>query len=190
MKRFASAAALLLLASAASASTVVGLSIEDQARLSRLVVVGEVKSMKAVELPESGLETAVTLELVEVLKGEAQPGRRLVFHTRGGASKDVVSKAVGEAELHVGTTVLVFVEDVGGRLYNLGLSAGVWNVHADDRGEITYTRALTDGLEFAGDEPVELGPIAADEMSGRVAWTLQDPELDSSLLQALLPVGR
>ena len=92
-------AALLLLSGSAFASTVVGLSIEDQARLARLVVVGEVEALSPIDHPELGIETAVRLRVSDALKGQIAPGTTVTFHTREGAVGGVTSEAPGEAHL-------------------------------------------------------------------------------------------
>src|SRR5262245_6152546 len=150
--RFATCAAILLLLTAhAWASSVLGLSIEDQTRLSRFVVTGEVVAQRGVVSHESGIETEVTLRITEVFKGLARPGDELVFHTRSGEVNGEVSDAIGEARFNVGQEVLVFIEDIDGRLYNLGLSMGVWNVQVDRDGRTYFTRAIEEGLDIVGD---------------------------------------
>lgn len=175
---------LVLAASTASASTVIGLSVEDQARLSQYVVVGEVVSQQGVMDEAQGLETAVSLRLTDVLKGPARRGQSLVFHTRGGALDGELSEAMGEAQLRPGQRVLVFVESVDGRLYNMGLSMGVWNVNEDRGGAQVFTRALQDGLTVIGDEAVEHGPLAYDEMRSRVQYASRHPEFDNEMLRS------
>ena len=180
-----------LFAGSAFASTVVGLSIEDQARLARLVVVGEVEALSPVDDPELGIETAVTLRVIDVLKGQVAAGSNVVFHTREGAIGGVTSEAPGEAQLNVGQKVLVFIESVNGRLYNLGLSMGVWNVLDRDGAIAEFTRAVTDGLEVVGEDQVEWGPVAYGDMASRIAWTASHPEFDSPMLrEAVAKMGR
>jgi hypothetical protein len=180
-------AALGLSALPASASTVLGLSIEDQARLSRHVVLGTVVSQVGVDDPEMGIETEITLRVRRDLKGVAEPGELLVFHIRSGQVGSEISTAVGEAEFQTGRPTLVFLEEIDGRLYNLGLSMGVWNVLESHPGRVTLTRALQDGLEVVGDTPIEYGPLSLDRMVSRVAGTLASPEFDHpALRQAFL----
>lgn len=176
---------MCLAAGPASASTVLGLSVEDQTRLAKLVVVGEIVSLKGVDHPENGIETAVTLRVTEMLKGKASGGR-VVFYTHGGEVAGVTSDAVGEADFRVGQKMLVFIEDVDGRLYNLGLSMGAWNVHERDGAAASFTRAITDGLEVVGEEPLELGPIAYRDMASRVAWATGNPQFDNPMLRETL----
>jgi len=179
-----------LAAGAAQASTVVGLSVEDQARLSRYVVIGEVIGQKGVDHPAQGIETAVTLKVTEVMKGDLRPGRAVVFHTRGGQVGEVISEAIGEAVFKKGQKALVFIEEIDGRLYNLGLSMGVWDIHEDAAGRQLATRALRDDLEVVGAEAVEHGPVDIHEMAARVGYAVRNPRFDSEILRAALGQGR
>jgi hypothetical protein len=184
------AALICLAAGTALGSTVLGLSIEDQARLSSYIVVGEVIAQQGIDHPQNGLETQVTLLAGSVFKGALKPGQTLVFHTRGGELNGEISLAEGEAVFHTGQKVLVFVEEVDGRLYNLGLSLGVWDVHEESGGRITFARALQDGLEIYGESRIEMGPVSRDEMASLVAWSLRNPVFDNPLLREALTRGR
>lgn len=186
----AACAVLALATGAVLGSTVIGLSIEDQARLSRFVVAGTIVGQHGVDDPVNGLETEVTLLVGTVLKGEARRGERIVFHTRSGELYGERSMAVGEAEFHAGQKALVFIEEVDGRLYNLGLSMGVWSVGADTRGHATYARALTDGLEIVGDVAIEQGPIPAAAMKARVRNAIEHPAFDHPLLRERVAMER
>ena len=180
---FALAAALVLATSLASASTVIGLSIEDQARLSKYVVVGRVVGQHGVEDPVMGIETELTIAVKKVLKGNVRRGDSLVFHTRSGEVGTESSLAIGEAELKTGQTVLVFLEDIDGQLYNVGLSMGVWDVNKDRSGKVSYTRALREGLTVVGDVVVENGPIPAAAMKTRVIRSIQQPVFEHPMLR-------
>ncbi|HEU5180205.1 MAG TPA: hypothetical protein VFW45_05400 [Candidatus Polarisedimenticolia bacterium] len=175
---------LALAAASAWASSVIGLSVEDQARLSQLVVVGEVLNQRGVNHPVNGLETAVTLKVTDVLKGEARKGQAITFHSRSGQKDGEISEAIGEAVFHSGQKVLVFIESVDGRLYNLGLSMGVWNVNEDKTGATTFTRALQDGLSIVGEQAVEMGPVSYGDMKGRVSYAGRNPRFDNEVLRA------
>ncbi len=175
---------LALAAVSAWASSVVGLSVEDQARLSQFVVVGEVLNQHGVNHPVNGLETAVTLKVTDVLKGNARKGQVITFHTRSGQVDGEISEAMGEAVFHGGQKVLVFIESVDGRLYNLGLSMGVWNVNEDKTGATTFTRAVQDGLSVVGDAAVEMGPVSYGDMKGRVAYAGRNSRFDNEILRA------
>jgi hypothetical protein len=182
-KRFMVALAIAALGTGlASASTVIGLSIEDQARLSTLVVAGEVASLAGVDHPQHGIEGVVTLRVTDVLKGNVRPGDTVVFHTRSGQAEEVISEAEGEATFAVGQRRLVFIESIEGRLYNLGLSMGVWSV-VQSGNRTVLTRALAGGLEVVGDVDIEYGPISLRDMARRVAWAVTHPEFDNPMLR-------
>lgn len=174
---------LALAAGAAMASTVIGLSVEDQARLSTLVVVGEVLHQRGVNHPQHGIETAVTLKVTEVLKGDVRTKQAVTFHTRGGDVDGEISQAMGEAVFKPGETVLVFVESVDGRLYNLGLSMGVWKQHENALGDVTFVRDIQDGLSIVGEAAVEHGPLSYADMVSRVRYAARNPRFDNDLLR-------
>lgn len=184
------ATAVLLPAHAIRASTVLGLSIEDQARLSRLVVVGEVVAQVGVDDPETGIESEVRLRVSHVLKGDAAPGDLVAFRTRGGEADGVVSIALGEAVFRTGQKALVFIEEVDGRLYNLGLSMGAWNVLEGPAGRMRFTRAVAEGLEVVGEEAVEYGPVSFAEMAARIEHAQRNPRFDHPALREAFVAGR
>jgi hypothetical protein len=80
--------------------------------------------------------------------------------------------------------VLVFIEEVDGRLYNVGLSMGVWDVSEDESGSPRVTRALRDGLQVVGGVEIEHGPLALDEMSARVRESIRNPRFDHEMLRS------
>jgi len=186
MRQFRVSLLLLVLVAAvgtAAASTVLGLSVEDQARLSTLVVAGHVTTLRGEDDPANGIETAVGLVVTDVFKGDVRPGETVVFHTRGGEVDGVISLAEGEAEFRHGQRVLVFIEEIDGRLYNLGLSSGVWTVAESRREGLVFARALTNGLEVAGGVDLETGPISLGEMSARVQSSTRRPDFDHPVLR-------
>jgi hypothetical protein len=179
-----------LTAGAVMASTVLGLTIEDQARLSSHVVIGTVVGQEGVDHPVNGLETAVTLEVETALKGSAATGRRVVFHTRSGELNGASSKALGEAELQTGRRYLVFIESVDGRPYNIGLSYGVFDVLEDSRGRLAFTRAIADGLEVAADAGVGNGPFTLDDLAARISYAARHPRFDHPMVREAFGGGR
>ena len=185
-----SAAVFLLALGSLRASTVLGLTIEDQARLSTHVVLGVVVGQEGVDTPENGLETAVTLRVVASLKGDTKRGSSLVFHTRSGELDGEISTAIGETALKTGQTVLVFVEEIDGRLYNLGLSYGVFRVNEDSRGRQSLVRAIEDGLEVVDDAGVGHGPFALEDIRTRVNYAAAHPRFDNPMVQAAFAGGR
>jgi hypothetical protein len=186
----AAPAAFLLALGSLHASTVLGLTIEDQARLSKHVVVGVVVAQEGVDDPENGLETAVTLRVINALKGDAKRGEAVVFHTRSGELDGEISTAIGEAVLRSGQKVLVFIEEIDGRLYNVGLSYGVFRVNEDARGRLSVIRALEDGLEVVDDAGVGHGPFALEDIRTRVDYAERHPRFDNPMVQSTFGQGR
>jgi hypothetical protein len=180
LRVLAKAALLAAVAAPASASTVLNVSIEDHARLSKFVVVGKVVAQQGRLDPGNGIETAITLKVSDSLKG-ARKGDVIVFHTRGGEFDGVISQAVGDAVFKTGQTYLVFIEEIDGRLYNIGLSTGVWDIR-DGRPK-TFVRAVQDGLLLVGDADLENGPISYQDMVSRVRFTLTHPTFENTMLR-------
>jgi hypothetical protein len=189
MKGLVLAAAVTTLSGMAMASTVIGLSVEDQARLATHVVVGEVVTLEGVDHPENGLETAVTIRVIRSLKGGVAPGGTVTFHTRSGELDGEISTAIGEAVFHPGQKTLVFVESIDGRLYNIGLSYGVFDVREDDRGRLSVVRAIQDGLDVVGEGPGD-GPFSLEEIATRVAYTRKNPRFDDPMVRDAFGEGR
>jgi hypothetical protein len=183
-------AVCVLALGAPRASSVIGLTIEDQARLSAHVVVGVVVGQQGVDESENGLETAVTLRVVDVLKGGSKKGDALVFHTRSGELDGEISTAVGEAVLKTGQKVLVFIEEIDGRLYNIGLSYGVFRVNEDGRGRLSLVRAVEDGLEVVDDAGVGHGPFTFEDIRTRVEFAARHPRFDNPMVESNFGQGR
>jgi hypothetical protein len=184
------AGVFLLAAGSVHASSVLGLTIEDQARLAKHVVVGVVVGQQGEDNPENGLETAVTLRVITSLKGDTKRGDALVFHTRSGELDGEISTAIGETVLQPGQKVMVFIEDIDGRLYNIGLSYGVFRVNEDARGRQSLVRALEDGLEIVDDAGVGNGPFALDDIRTRVSYAAAHPRFDNPTVQDTFGQGR
>ena len=189
--RFCLVAGICLFAlGAVHASTVIGLTVEDQTRLSRYVVIGQIVAQKGVDHPLNGLETEVTLRVVSALKGDVKPGQAIAFHTRSGELNGEISTADGEAVLHTGQRILVFVEEIEGRLYNLGLSYGVFQVQENAKGRQSVVRDLQDGLEVVGEEEVGNGPFTIEDIQTRVSYANKHPRFDSAIVRDNFGEGR
>lgn len=179
-----------LAAGAVMASTVLGLTIEDQARLASNVVIGTVVAQQGVDHPENGIETAVTLRVDTALKGTVPAGGTVIFHTRSGEVDGTYSRALGEVELLTGKRYLVFIEEVDGRPYNIGLSYGVFDVLEDSRGRLVFSRAIADGLEVAADAGVGNGPFTLDDLAARISYAARHPRFDHPMVREAFGGGR
>jgi hypothetical protein len=59
---------------------------------------------------------------------------------------------------------------------------GAWDVHEDATGARSVTRAIQGGLNVVGG-PVEMGPLALDDVAARVSQAMANPTFDSALLR-------
>jgi hypothetical protein len=123
------ALALFLLAAAPAAATVlVPADMTELAREAAVIVRGRVVSVQAVwTAGRRSIETVVTLEVAEALKGA--PGREVSLRVPGGELGRYRSVMVGAPAFQEGQEVIVFL---GGRApqlsYLLGLGQGVYRV--------------------------------------------------------------
>lgn len=101
---------VLLAASLAGATVLVALQMEDLARMSPVVLVGEVNSVESGWNPQkTQIHTRVLITPVEVLKGPADLGTVKVKFL-GGKAGDTVARLPGAPRFEVGEKVLVFLE--------------------------------------------------------------------------------
>lgn len=168
------------------ASSVIALPIADQFRASTHVVIGDVTAQRVIEDATLGVETEVTLEITLALKGLAQAGETLTFATRGGVIGDQFYEAIGEAQFETGRRVLVFLEEIEGRLYVAGLSTGAWNV-VERANQMMFSRALQGGLEIVGE--LEAGPLSLPQMQAIAQRAQQNPQFESEFLRRAM-IGR
>jgi hypothetical protein len=89
-----------------------------------------------------------------------------------------------------GQRVLVFVEEIEGRLYNLGLSYGVYQVKENAKGRQSVVRDLQDGLEIVGEEAVGNGPFTMEDIHTRVAYASRHRRFDSAIVRDNFGEGR
>ena len=111
----------------AEASMVEELSLSRLANHSDLIAFGKIISTKPRWNEErTRIETQCELQVEECLKGAC--GESLVFVRRGGDVDGIRQTVVGEASVENGEEVVVFLENVGGKLKFLGLSQGKFEV--------------------------------------------------------------
>ena len=127
----AALALFLLVAASAAATVLVPADMTELAREAAAIVHGRVVSVQAVwTAGRRSIETVVTLEVTEALKG--QPGREVSLRVPGGEMGRYRSVMVGAPTFREGQEVIVFL---GGRApqlsYLLGLGQGVYRVRRD-----------------------------------------------------------
>lgn len=134
----------VLLATAASATTVEYVPMRKAMQLSDLVLVGHVVQIDAAYGRDGDIVTRISLLVEESLKGSAARGEVFTFEAWGGHLDGVNVETVGEAKYRLGDKVLVQLEDVDGAYHTLGLSFGKWDIVRDERDQAWAVRSLFD----------------------------------------------
>ncbi|MCA9530972.1 MAG: hypothetical protein KC543_12610 [Myxococcales bacterium] len=125
----AAAVALAVLCAPASASMVEARTLEQLVRDAGYVVLARVESQASRYDARGRIVTDVTLEIEQVVKGDAEPGARLVLRRFGGVVGDVAATVDGAPTFRDGELAVVFAQRRGGdHLYAVGMSQGVFPV--------------------------------------------------------------
>ncbi len=124
---------VLLVASAASATVLLALEVEDLAIMSPVVLIGEVNTVESGWNPQkTRIHTRVLVTPIEVLKGPADLGTIKVKFL-GGKAGDTVANLPGAPRFEAGEKVLLFLEprkDRDGYL-PVGFYQGKFKVYTD-----------------------------------------------------------
>jgi hypothetical protein len=144
----ASALLLCVHPPAASATTVVPITLEALAQRSDAVIVARVLEARVFARNRAGrvrLSTDVTLEVSACLRGALRPRQRVTLRLPGGATSTVVEEVIGVPELHTGDTVLAFLSSARDHdptlFYLAHLTAALAALSVDARGEVVVARA-------------------------------------------------
>jgi hypothetical protein len=151
-------AAVLALASAAGATTFVGMNERALTRAADAVVLGTVEHIETVGQPDGGIDTLITLEVERTLKGSV--GRLVTLKQPGGRLGDRVQWIAGSPRFAKGERQLVFVSahrDGTARTTAFGMGQFVVVPHPRT-GEPMAERRL-DG-SVLGDRPLRRAPLA------------------------------
>jgi hypothetical protein len=154
---------MVLLAGAASATTIAYVPMNRSVQMSDMVLVGYVLGTESVYNREGEIVTRVDVLVDEPLKGMAEAGRVVSFHAWGGHLDGVNVETVGEATYRPGEKVLVQLEDIDGEYHTLGLAFGKWNVVRDSAGASWLVRNLSD-LNMVGVNEVPVERVPLDRM--------------------------
>ena len=171
--RFWPAALVLALlgASVATATTVQKLSLQDLARKSDAIVVGEVEQTVS-RWDDQGKEiyTYVTVRVTDQVKGRKnQKGQKgpetLTLRQLGGQVDKIASVVPGMPEFRKGEEVVLFLsqKDAAGYPWVVGLQQGKYSVVTDENG-LKQVRNDVDGLNLAGPGGLQAGVKGASQM--------------------------
>lgn len=171
--RIAAALAVLLTsASWARSTTMVYLSLADLNGLADEVVIGRVIETRAYRDSDGGaIFTAVTLEVLETVRGTTSPTQRIVIHHIGGELGGIALRYAGMPHFVEGREVAVFLRRVGTDAFApVGLAQGVLDVVRKD-GVIRAVRG-TGSMHFLNARGPGRAPV--EEVHPDESYTLEE----------------
>jgi Matrixin/FG-GAP-like repeat/Fibronectin type III domain len=145
--------AVLFIARPGFATTAVMLSNEQIIISSRVIIVGEVESVKAQwEVNHPIINTYVKIHITEILKGRLQGGQ-IVLKQLGGTVGDTSMRIYGAPEYRVGQRVLLFLNTASdGTLHVAHLFQGKYDVKQDEAtGRTLVERKVVDEVNIIGE---------------------------------------
>ncbi|MEZ4286778.1 MAG: hypothetical protein R3A47_01235 [Polyangiales bacterium] len=117
---------------AARASVVLGLELEEMTDQASVAAIATVQSKKVKRL-QSSIVTEWTLRVQDPLKGAAKAGEEVVMVTLGGAVDGVAMSVEGEPGFEIGERALVFARGTGRwHLRPVGMAQGVMRIRHID----------------------------------------------------------
>ena len=177
---------LALLATPATATTLLEVGVPAMTRTSQWVVRAQVVAVTPVDLrgEGAGLFTDVTLEVAEVYRGHEVPQTH-VLRLLGGAGADGTSLWIpGMPRFSPGEDVVLFLERTPRGQVPCGLAQGVWRVAPDAQGSLWVrqsevrahvVRRDADGGLVEAPEPVSSGVQLLDELVAEVYAAQLEP---------------
>lgn len=136
VQRIGLAALLLLVPTTASATVVKALSLVEKVEVSPVVLHGTVERIETRwVVPGARLETLVTLNVVEAIKGHFEPGDRVTFRRGGGEKDGFEQTAPGLAQYELGEEVIMFLEPLGASYVAIGIGIGKYGVERMGEGK-------------------------------------------------------
>lgn len=85
-------------------------------------------------MDETRIETLVTVEVLESLRGTRRARERLTFRRGGGKVGDVWQTAPGLVDYTIGDEVILFLEPFGSTFVTIGIGVGTYRVEPQDLG--------------------------------------------------------
>ena len=151
----ASAVALGLAAPAPANATVVkASSLIEKVELAPVIIHGTVERIETRwVVPGARLETLVTLNVIEAIKGDFSPKERVTFRRGGGEKDGFTQTAPGLAEYELGEEVIMFLEPLGASYVAIGIGIGKYAV--EPWGEGKFVTHDPDVAELRYDEILE-----------------------------------
>jgi hypothetical protein len=125
--------------SRADATVVKAMTLEEKTQTSPLVVHASVERVEVEwEIPDARARTMITVRVLEVLKGDARPGEKLIVRQTGGKIGDFHQTASGLSKWEEGEECVLFLEPLGPWLIEIGIGIGKYAIEQRG-GEKTVT---------------------------------------------------
>ncbi len=111
-------------------------------------------------VPGARVETLVTIEVIESLKGGFEKGERVTFRRGGGKIGDFEQTAPGLCEYEPGEEVVMFLEPLGASYVAIGIGIGKYEVEDRQTGKFVEHHPDVAVLKYGGDSrrPQEIEP--------------------------------
>ena len=155
---------LLCMARPSGATTAIMLTDEDLIASSRVILIGEVKSVKSQwDLSDNYINTYIKVQVSQVLKGRLE-NEQIVFKQLGGTVGDTSMHIYGAPEYQAGQRVLLFLyTGQDGTLHVAHLFQGKYDVAEDAKGQTRIKRNVdSDTVNILG---VSEGPNITNSAS-------------------------
>ncbi len=122
--------------SPASATVVKAMSLMDKAQEAPVILHAVVQGTETRWMvPGARVETVVTLQVIESIKGGFTRGERVTFRRGGGRIGDFEQTAPGLSQYEAGEEVIMFLEPFGATLVAIGIGIGKYEVEVRDLGK-------------------------------------------------------
>ncbi len=159
---FASAAFVVLSAAAipAEATTVRAQSLEEKVETAAVIVHARVERVTTEwEIPDAKMHTLITMRVLEGIKGEFQPGERIIVRRGGGKIGDMEVSAPGLAQYSPGEDVVMFLEPYDAYYVAIGIGVGTYDVKpARDQPWVHHAPNVS-GVRFIDGRTPRIEPI-------------------------------
>lgn len=151
---------LSLCSADASATTVKLMSLLEKTEACPVVVHGVVERVETRwAVFGARVETLVTLEVVEALKGDLAPGERITFRRGGGTIGEFTQTAPGLSRYEEGEEVVMFLEPYLETYVGIGIGIAKYDVEIIEGGaKYVFHDPKVAAVRFDSDEPIEVEP--------------------------------
>ncbi|MEQ8565504.1 MAG: hypothetical protein RMA76_11405 [Deltaproteobacteria bacterium] len=150
--------------SPASATVVKAMSLMDKAQEAPVILHAVVQGTETRWMvPGARVETVVTLEVIESIKGGFTRGERVTFRRGGGRIGDFEQTAPGLSQYEAGEEVIMFLEPFGATLVAIGIGIGKYEVEQRQNGRFVEHHPDVAVLRYHGDKasPDDIQPHEA-----------------------------